>query len=291
MRMRAKIAHPPSLERVAHCVEKMGQQLCLLKMTNESWQYIVIADADSGVQVWAKLPTQAFLAEYQISSMNRDEIYLELNPDNLYRAIRSTKGSLECGVRLYKPQEGPPVLEFRIVHQSRTGIRQELMQTVPVRILTPQEMEPLHEPQISEPLVYVMMPPLPVVRAYVDKMRSISDQICIGASMRGQFSLHSALDGADMQTHWNGLINPEIDRSGSQSSTTSMSTLSRNGDDLIEARVRTKDLINFLYSYYVEPVRVVCCIIPDFAVIFYVYMGRNNSEHGSLTYYIPIRLL
>jgi hypothetical protein len=120
-----------------------------------------------------------------------------------------------------------------------------------------------------------MMPPLPMVRAYADKMRSISDQIFIGASMRGQFSLHSMVDGANIQTHWNGLINPEIgkfnsiildtiingyvDRSGSQSSTTTTSTLSRNGDDLIEARVRTKDLINFLYSYYVEPVRVVCC--------------------------------
>ncbi|RKP23639.1 checkpoint protein Hus1/Mec3, partial [Syncephalis pseudoplumigaleata] len=108
--MRAKIAHPPSLERVAHCVEKMGQPLCLLKMSSDAWQYIVIADTDSGVQVWAKLPTQAFLADYQISSMNRNEIYLELNPENLYRAIRSTKGSLECGIRLHKPQDASPVL-------------------------------------------------------------------------------------------------------------------------------------------------------------------------------------
>ncbi|KAI9591560.1 checkpoint protein Hus1/Mec3 [Syncephalis fuscata] len=290
MRMRAQITHPPSLERVAHCVEKMGQPLCLLKMTKESWQYIVIADAESGVQVWTKLPVQAFLSGYQIASMSRDEIYLELNPENLYRAIRSTKGSLECGVRLSKQQNMPPVLEFRIILQSRSGIRQELMQTVPVRILTPQEMDPLHEPQVSEPQVYVMMPPLPVVRAYAEKMRPLSDQIYVGASMCGQFSLHSVMDGADLQTHWTGLINPEIDRNDLQSSSTTASSLPRNSDELIEARLRTKDIINFLYSYYVEPMRVVCCIIPEFAVIFYVYMGRNNNEHGSLTYYIPIRV-
>ncbi|RKP07937.1 checkpoint protein Hus1/Mec3 [Thamnocephalis sphaerospora] len=288
MRMRAQVIQPVALERVARSVEKLGQQPCILKLTPQQWHCILVPDAEAGVQVWSQLSATAFLSMYRINSAHHDEIYLELRAENLHRALRSAKGALECIVRLAKRGQAP-VLSFHIVHQSRAGLRQELTQDVPVRVIPPQQMETIREPMVPEPQVYIMLPQLQSMRAYAEKMRALTDHLYIGANMRGRFSLRCETDGVEMQTSWANLINPELDRPSSQSTVASASTQPRNLDTLVEARVGIKDLIKFLYSYYVEPTNVVCCIIQDHALVLYVYMGRSSNEQGSLTYYIPVR--
>lgn len=58
-----------------------------------------------------------------------------------------------------------------------------IIQDIPIVILTQQQLAQYTEPHLSDPEVFVMMPPLKLLRHVIDKMKNISDVLCIEANM------------------------------------------------------------------------------------------------------------
>ncbi|KAF9974473.1 hypothetical protein BGZ73_002097 [Actinomortierella ambigua] len=56
--------------------------------------------------------------------------------------------------------------------------------------------------------------------------------------------------------------------------------------EFARAMIRIGDLQKVLQSHYIKPHRVICCLIPNQAVLFYVYL--QDVEDAALTYYIPV---
>ncbi|KAJ1660625.1 Methionine aminopeptidase 2, partial [Coemansia sp. RSA 25] len=144
-------------------IDKLSKS-AILKLTPSKLHIIVITDMDSGLQLWSDIAVDALFGEYQIESIHNNEIYLEFNIDNLQRALRSTQGgALGVTLKLTKKQ-GLPVLSLTIRSQSVTGREVSLCQDVPVRMLTPAQMDAIREPMVPDGQVHIMMPPLNNVR-------------------------------------------------------------------------------------------------------------------------------
>ncbi|RUS19649.1 Hus1-like protein-domain-containing protein [Endogone sp. FLAS-F59071] len=122
---------------VAQSVERLAK-MCLLKLTRERVHFIVVADAEGGAQC-------SIFTNYHIDSAAENEIFLEFQVDYLLRALRSAQNAVDVMMKLTK-KNGVPLLSLIMSHSSRGGKRLELVQDIPVKVLSPNQMASLKEP-------------------------------------------------------------------------------------------------------------------------------------------------
>ncbi|KAJ2466679.1 Checkpoint protein hus1 [Coemansia sp. RSA 2322] len=291
MRFRTLVTNSNLLLRVVQSIDKLTKS-AILKFTPSKLHIIVITDMDSGLQLWSDIAVGALFSEYQIESNHNDEIYLEFAIDNLQRALRSTQGALGVTLKLAKKQ-GLPVLSLVIRNQSTTGRELTLCQDVPVRMLTALQMEAIREPMVPDGQVHIMMPPLNNVRSIAERMKGMGDRVAVSANKEGEMTIRVANDLTDITTYFRGLETLAYDN------TQEPSADERPSSEFYTAVVDMKNFLRFLQSYHVAPKNIVCCIVEQHAVMFYVYIGSsgysgaaaaiNDHACGSLTYFIPVR--
>ncbi|KAJ1933947.1 Checkpoint protein hus1 [Kickxella alabastrina] len=301
MRFRAALTNATLLLRVVQTMDKLTKT-AILKLTRSKLHLIVLTDMDSGLQLWTDITTSALFSDYRIESVHDDEIYLEFTIDNLQRALKSTQTntstSNQCTLRLTKKQH-LPVLSLVIQTQSAMGREMVLTQDVPVRVLTPQQMESIREPMVPDGQVHVMMPSLGSVRSVVERMKSMGDRVAVSANRLGELNIRVNNELVDITTYFKGLENLNDDSVATQDG--SQATVDRAPGEYYTAVVDMKNFVRFLQSYHVAPKNIVCCIIENFALVFYVYIGStagfgnngvaalNDQNCGSMTYFIPVR--
>ncbi|KAJ1644665.1 Checkpoint protein hus1 [Coemansia erecta] len=293
MRFRSLLTSSTLLLRIVQSIDKLSKS-AILKLTPEKLHIIVITDVDSGLQLWSDVSISAISTEYRIESAHNNEIYLEFSIDNLQRALKSAHGALQTTLKLTKKQH-LPVLSLIIQNQSTTGREITLTQDVPVRVLTPLQMESIREPMVPDGQVHVMMPPLNSMRSVAERMKTMGDRVAVSANKNGELRIRVANDMVDITTHFKGLENLSYD-------TTQQEPLSaeREPAAFYTAVVDMKNFLRFLQSYHVVPKNIVCCIIENHALVFYVYIGSSGygagsgsgllaDNCGSLTYFVPVR--
>ncbi|KAJ2808976.1 Checkpoint protein hus1 [Coemansia guatemalensis] len=294
MRFRTLVTNSNLLLRVVQSIDKLAKS-AILKLTTEKLHIIVITDVDSGLQLWSDIAINALFSDYRIESIHGDEIYLEFNIDNLQRALKSAQGALNTTLKLTKKQ-GIPVLSLVIQNQSNTGRELTLNQDVPVRVLTPLQMDAIREPLVPDSQVHIMMPPLNSVRSIAERMKGMGDRVAVSANREGEATLRVSNDLVEITTFFRGLENLAYDSSTQEPSANP--TPDRGTGEFYTAVVDMKNFLRFLQSYHVAPKNIVCCIIEHHSLVFYVYIGStgyggvsalNDQTCGSLTYFIPVR--
>ncbi|KAJ1913376.1 Checkpoint protein hus1 [Mycoemilia scoparia] len=264
----------------------------------------------SKLDIFKRWTFDAAFFEYTVESLTNNEIYTELQVEHWQRALKSCRDGEDVTLKLTK-RNNMPYLSFQISETGRIGGRgaHVLKQEVPLRILSPQQMENIREPIVPSGQVHIMLPPLHSLRSVAERLKSLGDLVAISANMSGEFTLKVATELVEIETHFRGLVNPEFD-----TNTQSTNNPNDNVDPLLQRYrddptlfatgvIDTKSFINFLYSYHVIPKNIVACIVENHAVIFYVYVAStiisSNLEDliadeeqtcGALTYYIPSRL-
>ncbi|KAJ2704812.1 Checkpoint protein hus1 [Coemansia spiralis] len=290
MRFRTLVTNANLLLRVVQSIDRLTKS-AILKLTPEKLHIIVITDVDSGLQLWSDVAVNALFSDYRIESVHSNEIYLEFSIDNLQRALKSAQGALRTTLKLTKKQ-GLAVLSLIIQNQSGTGRELTLSQDVPVRVLTPQQMDAVREPLVPDSQVHIMMPPLNSVRSIAERLKTMGDRVAVSANRDGEVTLRVSNDLVEITTFFRGLENLAYDATQD-----SNPTPDRAPDEFYTAVVDMKNFLRFLQSYHVAPRNIVCCIIEHHALVFYVYIGSagsgigalNDQTCGSLTYFIPVR--
>ncbi|KAJ1734557.1 Checkpoint protein hus1 [Coemansia biformis] len=290
MRFRTLVTNANLLLRVVQSIDKLAKS-AILKLTPEKLHIIVITDVDSGLQLWSDVAVNALFSDYRIESVHGNEIYLEFSIDSLQRALKSAQGALRTTLKLAKKQ-GLPVLSLVIQNQSGTGRELTLTQDVPVRVLTPQQMDAIREPLVPDSQVHIMMPPLNSVRSIAERIKAMGDRVAVSANRDGEVTLRVSNDLVEITTFFRGLENLAYDATQDANPTPD-----RAPTEFYTAVVDMKNFLRFLQSYHVAPRNIVCCIIEHHALVFYVYIGSagygagalNDQTCGSLTYFIPVR--
>ncbi|KAJ2655321.1 Checkpoint protein hus1 [Coemansia sp. RSA 1199] len=285
MRFRAQVTNSNLLVRIVQCIERLAKT-AVLKLTPNRLHIVVLSDTEGGLQMWSDVDPRALFSSYRVESLHNNEIHLELHIDNLQRALRSAHNSQTATLKLTKKQN-LPVLSLSVQSMSSTGHTTLVCQDVPVRVMTPEQVQAMREPEVPDAHVHIMMPELSTVRSVVERMRLLGDRVSVAANGEGQLTLRVASDRVDITTYWRGLANMTYDSTNEQ--------VARPAHEFSVATVDMRNFTRFLHSYHVAPKNVICAILEHHALVFYVYIGSANGSDideqscGSLTYYLPVR--
>lgn len=101
-----------------------------------------------------------------------------------------------------------------------------ITQEIPVRVLAPDTVAGLHEPQCREPDVHIILPPLMQLKSISDRFTKLAladtksssstasrTRLDIAANMHGCLKMSISTDAMSISSVWTDLSNPELDPS------------------------------------------------------------------------------
>ncbi|ORX60072.1 cell cycle checkpoint [Piromyces finnis] len=270
-------------------VEKLNKT-CVLKFTRDKIFLIVSKIELTELQVWGQVAINLLFEDFIIESANNNEIWLEVRTDQIIRVLKSAQSAIDVYCKLTK-KTGLPSLSFNIKSIFRGDNPVLLVQDIPIRVLNMYHISEYKEPMVPQPHVHILMPPLVSVRTIIDRMKSMSNYLTISANYNGEFTLKIETESVSVETYFKDLICPELNQNEN-----SQSQQERPKEQFSGCQISIIDFEKFVHSYVINPSSVICSIIENFAVVFYVYVRNDMSlmdydqetrQFGALTYYIP----
>ncbi|RKF63704.1 Checkpoint protein hus1 [Erysiphe neolycopersici] len=288
------------------------------------------------------LSIDSIFEDYAIqSAAPNNTINLELPLQPLNRALRSAINASSASIRLTK-KDGIPVLSLTIVTHIASfnnaasnaflgganldnpgdhmfqeenldadlGRERETVvtQDIPVRVLTAESVEGIHEPRVREPDAHIILPSLLQLKSISDRFTklamatsngtvrgtssAIGPKLELAANMHGSLKLSITTDVLNISSVWTGLTNPVLDpqqvEDGEASLEDHPSTKLREAgpDAWSTVRIDGKDWGRVLSVGRLGG-RVIACFADGHALILYVYLTNyEGADESVLTYYI-----
>ncbi|XP_073405947.1 checkpoint protein HUS1 isoform X3 [Dendrobates tinctorius] len=187
MRFRCKIVDVSCLNhftRVVNTITKLTKS-CTLRLAASNL-YFILTDkvANGGVSMWCELCQANFFDEYQMEgvSAEQNEIFLELIPENLSRALKTAQNAKTVKIKL--TNKHCPCIT------------------------------------VSVELVSIYLPAIKTMKSVVERMKNLSNFIVIEANRNGEINLKIETDLVSVSTHFKDLGNPPwVSDESSQSNT------------------------------------------------------------------------
>jgi HUS1 checkpoint protein len=183
-----------------------------------------------------------------VQSAANNVINLEVPLTSLNRALKSAQNATSAEIRLTK-KDNVPVLALTIVTTTASntysafpaaglvddgfnaesafggGNRETIVtQEIPVRVLAPDVVAGLHEPQCREPDVHIILPPLMQLKSISDRFTKLAladikggtsttsrTRLELAANMHGCLKMSIRTDAMNISSVWTDLTNPELD--------------------------------------------------------------------------------
>jgi HUS1 checkpoint protein len=183
-----------------------------------------------------------------VQSAANNVINLEVPLASLNRALKSAQNATSAEIRLTK-KDNVPVLALTIVTTTASntysafpaaglhddgfnaesvfggGNRETIVtQEIPVRVLAPDVVAGLHEPQCREPDVHIILPPLMQLKSISDRFTKLAladvkggasatarTRLELAANMHGCLKMSIRTDAMNISSVWTDLTNPELD--------------------------------------------------------------------------------
>ncbi|KAF9435304.1 hypothetical protein BGZ76_006538 [Entomortierella beljakovae] len=265
MRLRAKLNRDHLFFKNAQAVEKIGKS-CFIKFTPD---YV------------------AFGAIHSPGDNNKS----------------SGGGAIQCWSRLSKDHIG----NSRVITQN-----------VPiVKILTvdgDSNSTIFEEPMIPAPDVHIMLPDLERLRHVLASYKNLAEYVVISANLNGEMVLttsdgivnqfenmavdnggtnqivsarYATAEKAHVETRFTNLYNPPLaDGDDDEEDHERAERIRSRPEEFVSAMVKVLDFQKVLQSQYIKPANVICTMIPNHSMLFYVYLKEVANE-ATLTYLIP----
>lgn len=189
-----------------------------------------------------------------VQSAANNVINLEVPLTSLNRALKSALNATSAQIRLTK-KDNMPMLALTIVTTTSSntysafpaagannddgfdapfddafggGNRETIVtQEIPVRVLAPDTVAGLHEPQCREPDVHIILPPLIQLKSISDRFTKLAladtksgtsstaprTRLEVAANMHGCLKISIKTDAMSIASVWTDLTNPELDPS------------------------------------------------------------------------------
>ena len=315
-------------------------QVAWCRLNDDDVQFTIVPDKGSQVWSVLKIET-VFDTYILQSASERNTINLEVPIQARSRALKSAYGATSTQIRLTKKDNVPMLSltivtntfssgnnvvavpattvgeaipdgfdfddDFATPSQAganRGGPRERetiITQDIPVKVLSMEVVERIHQPRTQEPDVNIFLPPLVQVKTISERFTrlaiatsksssSTSPRLELSANMHGSLKISLKTDALNITSRWTGLTNPELDPAQFQDGqegvrnhpSTKMKELGGpNGENEAgwsKVRIDAKDWSRVLSVGRVSA-RVIACFINDGGLVMYVYLP--NDENGS----------
>ncbi|XP_040209257.1 checkpoint protein HUS1 [Rana temporaria] len=281
MRFRCKIVDVSCLNhftRVVNTITKLTKS-CTLRLTPDNL-YFILTDkvANGGVSMWCELCQANFFDEFQMEgvSQEQNEIYLELVPENVSRALKTAQNAKAVKIKL--TNKHCPCLTVAVELPSLSLNSRIVTHDIPVSVIPRRLWNDFKEPTVPDFDVSIYLPAIKTMKSVVERMKNLSNFIVIEANRNGEMNLKIETDLVSVSTHFKDLGNPPwVSDDVSQNSTPE-----RDSDLLSEARVDIKKLLQFLAGQQVNPNKAICNVVHKRMVHFILL-----HDDATLQYFIP----
>lgn len=262
----------PQFVKICQALERVDRT-CILSLCGPQDEYVrlvVHADAAASLSCFTCLSRQEWFDSYRIESQNNNQIGLELDINNLLRALRSATAADYILVKLTK--KGLPVLTFEI--STPLG---PILQDIPVAVLSAVRLAEYQEPQ-HEQTIGLALPPLNRLHTMVDRMKALSQTLYLDAELRADNSglaLRVTTDMVSVSTNYRGLSVATIDQDEG---------MDESRQHNLTAIVDMKNFSRCLYGHSAQPNHALC-FIHQSCVMLHLMLPCD----ATITYYIPRR--
>ena len=324
---------PNSLLEFCASLASLGQ-IAWCRLNDDDVQFTIVPD--KGSQVWSVLKVETVFDTYILQSASeRNTINLEVPIQALSRALRSAYGSTSTQLRLTK-KDNVPMLSLTIVTNAfssgsnvvavppttRGGefdftdnMEDELVpgrnvadqreretiitQDIPVKVLTMEMVERIHQPRTQEPEVHICLPPLSQIKTISDRFTRLalatskgtstsSPRLELSANMHGSLKISVKTEALNITSKWVGLENPELDPRNypgglegvKDHPSTKMKELGgpdgENEAGWSKVRIDARDWSRVLSVSRVSA-RVIACFINEGGLVLYVYLPDEEN--------------
>lgn len=281
MRFRSKIVDVSCLNhftRVVNTIAKLTKS-CTLRLTI-SKLYFILTDkvANGGVSMWCELSQGNFFDEFQMEgvSAEHNDIYLELTPENLARALKTAQNAKAVKIKL--TNKHCPCLTVAVELPSLSSSSRIVTHDIPVGVIPRRLWHDFREPSVPDFDVSIYLPVLKTMKNIVERMKNLSNFVVIEANRNGEMNLKIETDLVSVTTNFKDLGNPPW----VSDDTSQASTQDRDPEAMAEARVDIRKLLQFLAGQQVNPTKAICNIVNKRIVHFILL-----HEDVSLQYFIP----
>ncbi|KAM9231256.1 checkpoint protein HUS1 isoform 2-T2 [Leptosomus discolor] len=219
-----------------------------------------------------------FFDEFQMEGVaaEHNEIYLELVPENLSRALKTAQSAKALKIKL--TNKHCPCLRVAVELPSLSSSSRIVTHDIPVGVIPRRLWDDFREPCVPDFDVSIYLPVLKPMKSVVERMKNLSNSIVIEANLSGEMNLKIETDLVSVTTHFKDLGNPPwASEDGSQSS-----AQGRDPESMAEARIDIKKLLQLLAGQQVNPTKALCNIVSKRIVHFILL-----HEDVSLQYFIP----
>lgn len=281
MRFRSKIVDVSCLNhftRVVNTIAKLTKS-CTLRLTICKL-YFILTDkvANGGVSMWCELSQGNFFDEFQMEgvSAEHNDIYLELTPENLARALKTAQNAKAVKIKL--TNKHCPCLTVAVELPSLSSSSRIVTHDIPVGVIPRRLWHDFREPSVPDFDVSIYLPVLKTMKNIVERMKNLSNFVVIEANRNGEMNLKIETDLVSVTTNFKDLGNPPW----VSDDTSQASTQDRDPEAMAEARVDIRKLLQFLAGQQVNPTKAICNIVNKRIVHFILL-----HEDVSLQYFIP----
>ncbi|TAQ89275.1 hypothetical protein B7494_g2408 [Chlorociboria aeruginascens] len=253
MRFKTSVRNIQTFSKLTASLSSLGK-VAWVRLDDDGVRFTIIPE--TGTQVWASLAIDSIFEDYTIqSAAPNNTINLELPLPPLSRALKSALNATAASIRLTK-NDGIPVLSLTIITNtinsgtsangflngesadpfgenafreeiSEASVRRDreavVTQDIPIRVLTADRVEGIHEPRVREPDAHIVLPPLLQLKAISDRFTKLAlvagtgaknantPKLELSANMHGCLKLRIVTDALNISSVWTGLDNPELD--------------------------------------------------------------------------------
>ncbi|KAM4029391.1 checkpoint protein HUS1 isoform 3-T3 [Anomaloglossus baeobatrachus] len=262
MRFRCKVVDVSCLNhftRVVNTITKLTKS-CTLRLAANNL-YFILTDkvANGGVSMWCELCQANFFDEYQMEgvSAEQNDIFLELVPENLSRALKTAQNAKAVKIKL--TNKHCPCITVAVELPSLSSTSRIVTHDIPVSVIPRRLWNDFKEP-------------------------TVPDFDVIEANRNGEINLKIETDLVSVSTHFKDLGNPPwVSDESSQNS-----TQERDQDTMSEARVDIKKLLQFLAGQQVNPNKAISYTSGWSTLYYYMMTSLCNTSFLLLLKYVII---
>ncbi|XP_012863035.2 checkpoint protein HUS1-like, partial [Echinops telfairi] len=201
-----------------------------------------------------------FFNEFQMEGISEEnnEIYIELTPENLSRALKTAQNARALKVKL--TNQHFPCLMISVELLSISSSSRTVAHDIPIKVIPRKLWKDLQEPTVPESDVSIYLLVLKTIKSVVEKMKNISNHLIIEANLNGELNLKIETELVCVTTHFKDLGSPPL---GSESP-----SQSRNLEEMAEVCIDIRKFLQFLAGQQVNPTKALCNIVNNRVVRF-----------------------
>ncbi|ELU00492.1 hypothetical protein CAPTEDRAFT_167069 [Capitella teleta] len=275
MRFRGKIIDIGCIQhftRVVTTISKLVKS-CTLRITTDTLYFILSERmVTGGTGIWCQVSQNHFFDEFNLDGVSAEanEIYLEVNPDLMVRALRTAQNAKSVKIKLTKKHM--PCLTLEVELPTLAAHSRLVTHDVPVNVIPRRLWDEFEEPELPDFDVTLFMPCVKILRNVVDRMKNLSNFLTISANNSGEMNFGVSTDIATIKTHFKDVGHPNW-----------RETSDRDPKEFADARIDIRKLAQFLVGQQLSSVKIICNLVHEHLAHFFIV-----HDDVSLQYSLPV---